>query len=518
MRTPWRLLGLVALVLSLVPVGRARADRPAKAIYQKMLHATVWIVTPKGSGTGWVVDRGRKLIVTNHHVVAGQNTVAVIFPAYSGGEVIAERSYYKSARRFRGRVLTTDPRRDLAAVEVDSLPEGEIELKLAAEDVSPGDRVHSVGNPGASQALWVYTSGTVRQVYRKRMRYANGQEVEARVIETQSPINPGDSGGPVVNDDGDLVGVTASTRTDAALVSYCIDLREVRAFVTRARTFIASPEARQSLSARQRAHALAVKGDYAKAIEAYSEAIRANPQDALAYRERGLAHRRLHEYDQAIGDYSEAIRLEPKDAVAYNNRAAARYLKGDADGAIADATRALGLEPRYPLAYKNRGLAHAAKGNYEKAVEDYTEAIHIDPKDAVAYRSRASAYRHLRDYDKALADCNEAIRIDPKDAVAYNNRAVVWYAQGNLAKAIADCDEAIRLEPKYSLAYKNRGLFYARKGDYEQAIADFSEVIRRNPKDAEAYALRGKAYRKKGDAEKADADEREARRLKPSSP
>jgi tetratricopeptide (TPR) repeat protein len=496
----------------------ARADQPAKVIYRKTLHATVWIKTPKGSGTGWVFDRDRRLVITNYHVVAGQNTVTVIFPAYRDGEIIAERSYYKNARGVRGRVLLTDPRRDLAAVEVESLPEGGIELKLASEGVGPGDRVHSVGNPGASAALWVYTSGTVRQVYRRQMKYGNGQEVEARVIETQSPINPGDSGGPVVNDNGELVGVNASTRTDAALVSYCIDLSEVRAFAARARTYVASPAGREVLSTRQRAHALAVQGEYAKAIEAYGEAIRLNPRDSVAYRERGLAHRRLREYDQAIADYTEAIKIEPKDAVAYNNRAAVRYLKGDADGANADATEALRIDPKYPLAYKNRALAYTAKRNFERSVEDYAAAIRIDPKDAVAYRSRGTAYRQLHEYDKAVADFNEAIRLNPKDAVAYNNRAVAWYAQEDLAKAIADCDEAIQLQPKYALAYKNRGLFYGKKGNYDQAITDFSEAIRLNPKDAESYSLRGKLYRKKGDTEKADADEQEARRLKPAGP
>ena len=56
-----------------------------------------------------------------------------------------------------------------------------------------------MGNPGASDAYWVYTSGAISQVYQKTIRY-NTQTVQARVLETQSPINPGDSGGPVVND------------------------------------------------------------------------------------------------------------------------------------------------------------------------------------------------------------------------------------------------------------------------------------------------------------------------------
>ena len=52
---------------------------------------------------------------------------------------------------------------DLALIElIDPLPEGTVELKLAADSADPADRVHSIGNPGASGALRVYTSGTVR--------------------------------------------------------------------------------------------------------------------------------------------------------------------------------------------------------------------------------------------------------------------------------------------------------------------------------------------------------------------
>ena len=82
--------------------------------------------------------------------------------------------------------------------------------------VSPGQSVHSIGNPGGSGALWVYTPGKVRQVYAKNWKSeVDGRTLtfEADVIETDSPTNPGDSGGPLVNDKGELVGVTQGERS-----------------------------------------------------------------------------------------------------------------------------------------------------------------------------------------------------------------------------------------------------------------------------------------------------------------
>jgi S1-C subfamily serine protease len=202
-------------------------------VYDHILRSTVWIVAGKSTGTGWVVDRERGLVVTNQHLVGSFPKTLVIFPAFDGKKrVIAERDYYfAKAPRVGALVLETSSRRDLALLQLPSLPPGVTALKLADDSAKPGEMIHSVGNPGSSGALWVYTSGTVRQVYTKKIRYKTGQLVDARMLETQAPINPGDSGGPVVNSRGQLVGVVAGFAPEARLVSSCIDVTEVRDFL-----------------------------------------------------------------------------------------------------------------------------------------------------------------------------------------------------------------------------------------------------------------------------------------------
>ena len=109
-------------------------------------------------------------------------------------------------------------------------------MPLAAESPDPGQTVHSLGNPGRSGALWVYTPGKVRQVYSKTWKAKLDDRThtfEARVIETDSPTNPGDSGGPLVNDKGELVGVTEGGATDAQLLSLFVDLSEVKKLLRR---------------------------------------------------------------------------------------------------------------------------------------------------------------------------------------------------------------------------------------------------------------------------------------------
>jgi S1-C subfamily serine protease len=231
-RRPATLLLTAACLAALARTVAAQADAGEK-IYQRVLRSTVWVIAGTTTGTGSLVDGPRRLVVTNHHVVGDKQNVDVLFPAFRNGRVVAERDYYiKNTQRIRGRVVMRDGRRDLAVIQLDGLPADALPLPLAKDSAAPGQRVHSVGNPSVSGALWVYTAGNVRQVYQRSFKLKDGREINARVVETQSPINSGDSGGPVVNDSAELVAVVQSYEgNDARLVSTFIDVTEVRAML-----------------------------------------------------------------------------------------------------------------------------------------------------------------------------------------------------------------------------------------------------------------------------------------------
>ena len=237
----WMLALAVAASLASGPV-RAQADS-AEKIYDRTLRATVWILTPHGggrmsTGTGSLIDKGQRLVLTNYHVVGDSEGVYVLFPHFEKNKLVAERSAYRDLLRsngaLQGEVLRRDPKRDLAVLQLNTVPPGAHVLRLAQTSPRPGQAVHSIGNPGSSGALWVYTQGSVRAVYHKKWTGNFGgraHQVDAEVVETQSPTNPGDSGGPLVNDRGQLIGVTQGYLVGAQLVSLFIDVSEVRNFL-----------------------------------------------------------------------------------------------------------------------------------------------------------------------------------------------------------------------------------------------------------------------------------------------
>jgi serine protease Do len=215
------------------PAGWADADT-----YTKTVPSTAWIVTSNADdetshGTGVLVDEEKRLVLTNAHVVGDSRTVALFFADMKNGAPQVKRKHYLdnvTKLGQPGRVVAVDRRRDLALIEITKVPEGVKAIKLADSSVTPGSSVDVVGNPGGGDVLWVYTSGTVRSVYDKKFK-SNYGEHEFRAVEIQSPIQPGDSGGPVVNAKGELVGIAQSFSPQNALVSFCVELSEIRALI-----------------------------------------------------------------------------------------------------------------------------------------------------------------------------------------------------------------------------------------------------------------------------------------------
>jgi len=245
MTTIRTLLGacLAAAVVALIPGEAARADDVGAEVYQKGLKSVVWIVIKEPSGyrmgSGSVIDLHQKLVLTNYHVIAGKESALVTFPFYDEhGDLARERKLYFDRIKDRGagipaKVEFFDTHRDLALIRLRTMPRDAQAVKLAERSPPTGSRVFSIGNPGVSDSQWVFTPGEVRSVYNKKWT-AHGEdlkfEVDARVVETTSPTNPGDSGGPLFNAKAEQVGVTQGGLFGTAVrdIAWFIDVSEVK--------------------------------------------------------------------------------------------------------------------------------------------------------------------------------------------------------------------------------------------------------------------------------------------------
>jgi S1-C subfamily serine protease len=196
-------------------------------------------IIAKATGSGSLIDRKHRLIVTNVHVVGNADMVTVYFPEFDEqGELIVHSDRYKQKPGMTGRVVIREPRADLAFIQLQHLPQNSIVVPLAKTKARPAQQVHSVGNPGASKGLWIYSPGKVRQVFQDKWQIFDDLEnrmcqYDAMKLETDSAINAGDSGGPLVNDRAAMVGVAHGHSLIANNISVFIEVSEVRALLER---------------------------------------------------------------------------------------------------------------------------------------------------------------------------------------------------------------------------------------------------------------------------------------------
>ncbi len=149
---------------------------------------------PSGLGSGFVVDKAGH-IITNYHVVEGADRLTVGFS--NRDTVDAE-------------ILGIDPSTDLALLEVETSSSALTPLTLGdSGKVEVGDRVVAIGNPfGLDRTA---TAGIVSAV--QRFITAPNQFTIDHVIQTDAPINQGNSGGPLLNERGEVIGVNTQIKT-----------------------------------------------------------------------------------------------------------------------------------------------------------------------------------------------------------------------------------------------------------------------------------------------------------------
>ena len=161
------------------------------------------------SGSGIAI--GTKLIATNHHVVDGATNLAIYFP--------------DTDKEYRAEVVTVDETHDLAVVKVvDPTFNGFNNIKYGfkseVEDVGMG--VFVLGYP------LVQSMGTEIKLTTGVVSSRSGFQGDQSQYQISAPVQPGNSGGPLFNDNGELIGIVSAKHTEAENVSYGVKLSHLK--------------------------------------------------------------------------------------------------------------------------------------------------------------------------------------------------------------------------------------------------------------------------------------------------
>ena len=187
-------------------------------VFAQAIPSVVKVLTNEGFGTG-VIASAKGFILTNYHVIAGYETVGILFSSSSSEKdvVLAD-------------VVRFDQVTDLALLKLKMDRAGLLAINPAKTEVRVGDDVHAIGHPLGED--WTYTRGYVSQI---RKDYSwQGSVTEhhvADVIQSQTPISPGNSGGPLLNDRGELIGINSFGKTQGQNLNYSVSMSTVARFL-----------------------------------------------------------------------------------------------------------------------------------------------------------------------------------------------------------------------------------------------------------------------------------------------
>jgi serine protease Do len=161
-----------------------------------------------GMGTGVVIDE-RGYIVTNHHVVLGVDSL---------------RATLSDGSTYTARVVSYDKKHDLAVIKIDPTRPLTVLPLGTSSDLMLGETVFAIGNAFGYENT--VTQGLISAL--NRDVEVNEKQGYKNLIQTDASINPGNSGGPLINMDGEVIGINVAIRAGAQRIGFAIPIDDAR--------------------------------------------------------------------------------------------------------------------------------------------------------------------------------------------------------------------------------------------------------------------------------------------------
>jgi len=358
----------VPLVLALLSasVASAHLQEGLPALVKKVKPAVVAIATYDASGEALMTGSGFFLrpgqVVTNLHVIRGA-VRAEIKTLDGKGKVFPVNG-----------TLAIDEEGDLALLSVDTPTERPRSTELASELPDEGEPIFVIGNPLKLEGS--VSDGIVSAVREVPNSY--------RIIQITAPISHGNSGSPVFNLKGQVLGVVTIKVTNGQNINLAIAAARVAQLV---------PGKLQPLSE----VALKGKGDVAESLY-----------------KSGLDSLWLGNYDNALGYFENAANKNPKRAETWVQVGYCRVKQGKAQEAIRAYQQALQLKPMDADIHNKLGDAYYYLGRLREAIDSYTEAARLRPDNAETFYNLAIAYSESGNPSMAAAQARILQKLDAK--------------------------------------------------------------------------------------------------------
>ena len=403
---------------------------------------------PVALGSGFFV--AGDLVATNYHVVKG---AARIYARRIGEEsqlsVVA--------------VVGTDEENDLSLLRVAGARYRPLMLARGSQ-IGVGDDVYVIGNPAGLEGT--FSQGIVSGI--RGYQY----------IQITAAISHGSSGGPVMNNHGEVIGVATSAIEEGQNLNFAVPVSYVSRLLGRTTLISArAPGPRRStvrLSAKayyDQGNIQFAQGDLQGALRSYQQALRINPRYADALSAVAWTDEALGKNDQAISYYKEAIRAKPGDYFSYENLGRLYDERGLIKEELNLALERVRAIPKEFQSYWSLAELYEKLGREQDAIDVYKSAISVLPTEVYAYIFLAHLYEKQTEYAEAVEMIKRASKLDAYKIVdAYDHLRYVY-----LLLRESDIDaykRAVRLAPNNASYHMVLGMTYLKIGDRESTIQE----------------------------------------------
>jgi hypothetical protein len=358
---------LLLIAVSLFSVKQAFAQETLPELVRRLKPQVVAIATYDSqgealmTGSGFFVRPGQ--VVTNLHVIRG-----------------AQRCEIKTLDG-KGKVfpvagmLAVDEEGDLALLSVDMPPDRPRAGELARVLPDEGEQIVVIGNPLKLEGS--VTDGIVSAV----------REVPnvGKIIQITAPISHGNSGSPVFNMKGQVVGVVTVKVTNGQNINLAIGAARVEQLRPgQLRSFATLPAKERVSDIAESSYRTGLDslwlGNYDNAIGYFETAANRNPRRADAWVQVGYCKVKQGKTEEGIRAYQHALQLKPDSEEIHNKLGDAYYYAGRMRDAIASYSRAAALRPDNPDAHYNLAVAYFESGNERLALSEAKILRQLDAK------------------------------------------------------------------------------------------------------------------------------------------
>ena len=411
-------------------------------------------------GSGFFIDVDR--IVTNRHVIDGAYRAEV--HSVSGNSYPVKN------------VLAVDAEADVALLKVDVPPNLVRPLSLDRTSPQEGESIVVIGNPFGLEGS--VTNGIVSAV-----RDIPGF---GRIIQITAPISPGSSGSPVVNMQGQVIGVATLQIAGGTSVNFAIPSERIaqlaRTAQSQAGQGMSLSELVSATGRNKRARAVEFfrngltflsKDDCQGALPYFQKAADADNGYAEAWAQMGFCHEKLGRHNEAIEASKKAVNIRPSAESYFNIGLANYYLKQYREAETAY-KQSIKLDPYNASdAYYALGLTYRDAGQFDDEVGAYKNAIRLRPDYASAYDRLGQRYLQMKRYPEAVEAFKQLAMLKPGDANAQNSLGETYVAATRTDDAVESFRLAIRLKPDFGKAYFNLGKTLLAQGQRDAAIEQY---------------------------------------------